>query len=52
VRWVEPSSLRSGSRLEPPHGFSGVADRANINDLAGDGWQKHPVASYSGGPTR
>jgi hypothetical protein len=48
VRWVEPSSLRSGSRLEPPHGFSGVADAANINDLAGGGWQKHPVAFYSG----
>jgi hypothetical protein len=49
VRWVEPSSLRSGSRLEPPHGFSGVADAANINGLAGSGWQKHPVAFYSGG---
>ena len=46
VRWVEPSSLRSGSRIEPPHGFSEVASRANINDLAGGGWQKPPVVCH------
>jgi hypothetical protein len=47
VRWVEPSSLRSGSRLEPPHGFSEVADAANINGLADGGWQKIRVVFYS-----
>jgi hypothetical protein len=52
VRWVEPSSLRSGSRIEPPHGFSEVADTANINDLAGAGWQNNPVVFYSGGAPR
>jgi hypothetical protein len=47
VRWVEPSSLRSGSRLEPLHGFSEVADAGDINGLAGGGWQKTPVVFYS-----
>jgi hypothetical protein len=46
VRWVEPSSLRSGSRLEPPHGFSEVASSAEINGLAGGGWQKTSVACH------
>jgi hypothetical protein len=35
---------------EPPSsGFSEVALRANINGLAGGGWQKHPVFFYSAG---
>jgi hypothetical protein len=32
----------------PSTGFSGVADAANINGLAGDGWQKLPVVFYRG----
>ena len=47
-----PKSLKSlvpRGGVEPPtHGFSGVADRANINDLAGDGWQNRGVSSHSG----
>jgi hypothetical protein len=35
---------------EPPSsGFSGVADRANIKELAAGSWQKLTVAFYSGG---
>ena len=30
--------------MTPTHGFSEVASRANINDLAGGGWQKTGAA--------
>jgi hypothetical protein len=35
--------------MAPSSGFSEVADAANINDLAGGGWQKTPLVFYSGG---
>ena len=42
-------SLVPRGGVEPPtHGFSEVALRANIKDLADGGWQKVPAASRSG----
>jgi hypothetical protein len=34
------------------NGFSEVAATANINDLAGGGWQKPPVVFYSVPPEK
>jgi hypothetical protein len=43
-------SLVPRGGVEPPtHGFSEVALRANINDLAGGGWQKPGAVSHSMG---
>ena len=43
-------SLVPRGGVEPPtHGFSEVADAADINGLAEAGWQKHRAAFYGGG---